>query len=172
VETTPEATQEHATIIALLIGGALALAGTVLSQFFGLWAGWIDNHRRHKALLRERFEELTQCLSNSLYWTSTIGSLRTVKEMHACPPPPETRRMFALTLIYFPELRAPVSDYVHILVEYQIWAVGCADPNGVEMVGEMMGRNPVCGQKMAEIRQSRERLDDAIEKAAPNYASA
>lgn len=170
--TTPEAAQEHATIVALLIGGALALAGTVLSQAFGLWAGWIDHRRRHKALLRERFEELTSCASVTLVWYHNIGACKSLLDIHASRPPPDMSRMRVLTLIYFHELKSPVDDYISGLVGIYNWAIDSADPAGIEMVGPRMGRHPEREKRTEEIARLKNRLDDAIEAAAQKYASA
>lgn len=86
------------------IGAASALSGVVISQVFSLWISHVERKHQSRMLQREKYEELVGHLHDALAWTGS--ELNKVK----CGEQPESfpvaaRRVYALTLLYFSELK-------------------------------------------------------------------
>jgi hypothetical protein len=93
---------DEANITLIIVGGAMALAGTIVSQTFGLLSGWVDRRHQRAIRQRERLEQLASAVSATLPWFQALSSCRTIEEIRANAPPPEARRINILALLYFP----------------------------------------------------------------------
>jgi hypothetical protein len=121
--------EQSTNIVPLLVGGGLALAGTVVSQVFGLLSGWLDRRHRRRAIHRERFEELADCLFKTKQWRTRLDACRSLQDIQACQPPPEVDRMVCLTIVYFPQFHFDVISYTNGLHDHYRLMIKCFDPN-------------------------------------------
>ena|SRR5436190_6784048 len=90
---------DKANIISIIVGGALALAGTIVSQMLGLLSGWVDRRHQRDIRQRERLEQLASAVSATIPWFQTLASCRTIEELRANLPPLEARRINILALL-------------------------------------------------------------------------
>lgn len=165
----PLATSDSASI---WIGGCLAIAGTALGLLGSLAAGWLERKNQRHKLLRERYEEFAQCIAATLPWFARLGVCRNLEEVRSCQPPPESRRMILLALVYFPEFKGATGDYHNGLIEHYGFAVdSCGDPlAGLGTVGAIMAKRTADGLlKPADYTKRRQILDNLIEKHADKY---
>jgi hypothetical protein len=156
---------------ALLIGGGLALAGTVVSQVFGLFSGWLDRRHKRRVIHRERLEELTDCVAKTLLWFPKLSAGRTISDIQEAQPPTEARRMVCLAILYFPQLKNAVADYSNGLAKFYHWTTDCFNPMAPASAGAQAAMSPDCEQRNKEITMLRQKLDNEIEKEARRYMS-
>lgn len=157
---------------ALLIGGGLALAGTVVSQIFGLLSGWLDRRNKRRIVHRERFEELADCVAKTLLWFPKIGACRSISDIQAYGPPLESRRMICLAILYFPELKDAVTSYSNGLILYYHHVCDSFHPQIPASAGAQEAMSPDTAERNREVVVLRQSLDNALEKVAARYTLA
>ncbi|MFZ1218501.1 MAG: hypothetical protein WAO00_04370 [Chthoniobacterales bacterium] len=161
-------------ITAIILGGALALAGTIVSQAMGLLSGWVD--RRHKRDLRqrERLERMVDLITATIPWFQKLGVSHSLEELRDAQPPPEARQVAMLASLYFPALVEPARNYVNALIRYYHFATDCFQPGHPASVGAQMAliytKDPEANARNTEPLVVRQALDDAIAKEAKKYA--
>ena len=64
---------DNGNLTAVLLGGALALAGTVISQVFGLLSGWVERRHERDVRRREKLEQMTEAVSATLPWFQSLS---------------------------------------------------------------------------------------------------
>ena len=156
------------------IGGAIAIAGTVVAQWFGLFSSKVERQHKHAALQRERLERISDCVGECVEWAQQSMTAKTVSELRDMHLPPGARRMVMLARIHFAGSALPqvTADYMNSLVRYHVLALTSfrrdAPPGAT--IGQMMYLEP---QKMEQIDAEqlslRNMIDDAIAKEASKY---
>lgn len=164
--------KEHTDIIALLVGGGLAIAGTVVSQVFGLLVGFLERRNKRRIVQRERFEELADCVAKTLEWFPKLSQCRSIAEFTNCQPPTDARRMVCLSILYFPELKIAVAEYSNGLARFYQWNVDWFNPKVPATIGAQSSMAPDAKEENHRIIVLRQKLDNAIEQAASKYAVA
>lgn len=87
-----------------IIGAVSALSGVVISQVFSLWISHVERKHQSRMLQREKYEELVGHLHDALAWTgSELNKVKQGEQPEAFPV--AARRVYALTLLYFSELK-------------------------------------------------------------------
>jgi hypothetical protein len=160
---------------AIWIGGFLAILGTSIALAGPILNDLVGKRFRRQKLLRNRYEELTECVAVTLAWFPKLAECRSLDEVNKSYPPPESRRLCVLSMIYFPELKKSATDYHNALIAYYHAAVDCCDQPliGVASVGALMAkRREERGETQDQIVVLRQRLDDIIEKYAVKYTKA
>jgi hypothetical protein len=156
-------------VFPLLVGGGLALVGTVASQLSTLLAGRFQRRDDWRKVHREKFEELADCVAKTLLWIQKLSACRTMVEVQQTAPH-EARRMVCLAMIYFPELKEEAAAYSNGLIRFYNHGCDCFQPNSPASLGALMSLNPETKKFDREIHLLRQALDDAIEAVAPTYA--
>jgi len=164
---------DKVSLTAVLLGGALALAGTVTSQVFGLLSGFIDRRHQRDLRQRERLEKIVDLVSASLAWFQRLPNCRTIEDLRTAQPPPEARQAVMLAHLYFPSLVAPAANYLNGLIRYYHFATACFQNEHPGTLGAKMvivaSSNPVAKQSEQEPLMLRQALDDAIAEEAKRY---
>lgn len=153
------------------IGGAIALAGTIVAQWFGLFSSKVERQHKHAVLQRERLERISDCVAECVEWSQrlmTATSLSGVRDMHL---PTASRRMVMLPKIYFPDLVQPAINYANELVRHQVFALTSfrADAPPGTSIGAQMHLNPKAQEYESRQLSLRNTLDEAIAKEASKY---
>lgn len=167
---------DKGNFIAVLVGGALALAGVIVSQISGLWSGWIDRRYQRDVRRRERLENMADAISGTISWSQNLAKCRTMDEIRSHQAPPEAQRIVTLALLYLPRLREPAEGYLNSLVGLYEFAVECYRRDEPGTIGEVMGmvveRQPELEKVLRQPMVFRQQLDDAIAAEAEKYAHA
>jgi hypothetical protein len=166
----------EANIVSIIVGGAIALAGTIVSQTLGLLSGWVDRRHQRDIRQRERLEQLASAVSATILWFQTLSSCRTIEEIRANPPPLEARRISILALLYFPRLLEPAAAYTNGLIRYYHFCIDCFSPHAPATLGAQVARfvsnHPEAKQREDEPLFLRNHLDEAIAQEAKRYSHA
>ena len=164
---------DQTTLTAALVGGALALSGTIISQIFGLLSGRFQRRHERDLRQRQRLEQLTDAVGASLPWIQTLHKCQTLEELVLVMPPPEARRAAMLAKLYFPSLVTPATEFANSLVRYHRLAIDCfrfGHPGSVGAQMESVSRDdPKLRAIYNEGLNLRIRLDEAIAKEAKKY---
>ena len=154
------------------IGAALALSGTILSQFFGLFSGKFERKHRDAALARERLEKISDCIGEGILWSQVLLTLKSFDGVRDSPIPNGVRRAVMLSRIHFRDLEEPGINYMNCLIAYQRSALGAfrSDAPGGATIGAQMFLNSPEAKDLAEkLLSLRNAFDDAIAKEAKKY---
>jgi hypothetical protein len=164
----------ESNLIAALIGGGLALSGTVVAQVFTLLSGRIQRRHDRDVRQRERLERLAEAVGAALPWYAALGRCRSLEEINATPTPPEARRAAMLATLYFPSLTEPTAQFANALVRYHRHAIDCFSLGHPVSVGAAMA---MVAQKDSEAKKLQEEsfdlrlaLDKAIGEEASRYS--
>lgn len=167
---------DKANFISVLIGGALALAGVIVSQIFGLFSGWLERRYQRDVRRRERLEAMADAISATITWSQDLLGCRTMEQIGAHQVPPEAQRILTLALLYFPALREPATSYLNSLVDLHQVAIQCYQRDERVTIGALMAmaieRQPELSQIQEKPMVFRQQLDDAIATEAKRYAHA
>lgn len=165
---------DSASLVAVAVGGVLALTGTVVSQVFGLVSGCVDRRHQRAVKQRERLERIADSVSASLKWFAALTRCRSLDDFASTPIPPEARQAAMLAHLYFPSLIGPTKDYVDGLIRYYHFAGDCMQEGIPTSLGAKMAmavdKNPEMAKCEEEPVILRQRLDDAIAAEAKKYS--
>jgi hypothetical protein len=161
-------------LIAALIGGGLALSGTVVAQIFTLLSGRIQRRHDRDVRQRERLERLADAVGAALPWYIALGRCHTLEEINATTPPPEARQAAMLATPYFPRLTEPTAQFANALVRYHHHAIDCFSLGQPVSVGASMAmvaqKDPEAKKLQEESFRLRLALDTAIAEEASHYS--
>ena len=103
----------NTTTTPAIIGALSALAGVVLSQLVAMLQAALERKHQRTALLRAKLEELADNLHQTTHWADTLlkslpvrGHAKSKEGPHAVALSAEARRVYILSLLYFPRLKA------------------------------------------------------------------
>jgi len=170
----PSSMALESNLIATLIGGGLALSGTVVAQVFTLVSGRIQRRHDRDVRQRERLERLADAVGAALPWYTALGGCRTLEEIKSTPPPPEARRAAMLATLYFPSLADLTAQFANALVRYHLHAIDCFSLGHPVSVGASMAmvakNDPEAKKLQEESLHLRLALDRAIGEEATRYS--
>ena len=164
---------ETSSVAPYLIGGGLAIAGTVISQFFGLFSGWVE--RRHQTALRkkQRLENMTDLVSTSLGWFRLLLMCRDIEQYKAAQPPVQVRQIVMLARLSFPSIVEPAKQFARGCIDYYGFVGACFHPATPASFGALMflaiQNNPALKGRDEQILILRNNLDDAIAEEGKKY---
>jgi hypothetical protein len=160
-------------ITGMLIGGGLALSGTIVNQYFGLFSGAVE--RRHQTKLRnkQRLEKMVDLTTESLAWFSNLLACRTVGDYHKAQPPPQIRQLVMLARLSFPSIVGPAKSFAGGCFDYYSFVGECFNPKIDANMGAQVilaiKLNPELRGREVKVEHLRNVLDDAIAAEAKNY---
>jgi hypothetical protein len=161
------------SLMPIVLGGAIALSGTVVSQLMGLLSSHIQRRHERDVTQRERLERMADAIGESLLWFHRIPKCKSIEEIQDQPPPPAARRAAILADLYFPDLSEPAADYANALLAYHHLVIDCFQPGRPASAGAQVvlaARSNLEIQKICEdALQLRVVLDKAISKEAKKY---
>ena len=161
-------------LVAILLGGCLALAGTIVAQCFGLFSSKVERQHKYAVSQRERLERISDCVAECVEWSQQVMLAKSVVEIRDTHLPPGSRRMVMLAKIHFPDsgLIQATTAYTNSLVLYHVLAIQSfrrdAPPGAT--IGQMLYLEP---EKMKPIDDEqlslRNKIDTAIAKETLRY---
>ena len=159
-------------MIAVISAGS-AIAGAVISQLVSIFRDVLDKKHKRHILLREKYEELANLVTNSQNWfTAQLGamSLRELKSQ----PPLEARKAMVISHIYFPLLQEACQTYVNACASFQLTLIDNYEfAEGKDAGTQAAHRNSVALEKSAaSLHKCRQELDELIILYAEKYTKA
>lgn len=155
-----------------IIAAASALAGVVVSQASAAILAWRERAYQRRILLREKYEEMGHLLSDSFQPIQDLLSATTTDYILKNAQNIPARRMYTLTLLYFPLLKQEASSYLDSFVSFQNELAINFKPNSSDTVGVQGAFSPKVNEANQKLLQSKMALESAIEKHANTYAAA
>ena len=160
-------------IMIAVISASSAIAGAVISQLVSIFRDILDKKHKRHILLREKYEELANLVTNSQEWfTSQLGAA-SLKELKSRPPL-EARRAMVLSHIYFPLLQSACQAYVNASALFQVTLINNHEfVEGVDAGTQAAHKNRAAFEKAADnLQKKRQELDELIIKYACKYTKA
>lgn len=103
--------------------------------------------------MRERFEQCAELVNQSVEWVQALQAAKTQEELYARSQPMPSRRLLALTLVYFPRLQGAAQALLKASA-------------GAQALTHMPSPYQTTAAVLLDARQA---MDDAIAKHAPQY---
>lgn len=164
---------DTSNLTTLLIGAALGIVGSAVTQIIGLSSGWID--RKHQTRLRrkERLEKLVGLLSESLVWYKALLKCKTIEEYAEAQPPSCIRLLVMNATLSFPKIVGPAGEWAKVCLEYYGRVGDAFDPKVPATMGAQfvlaLRHNPALRQFDEKVHIVRNQLDAAIAEEGRNY---
>jgi hypothetical protein len=159
-----------AEALTAIIAGACALLGGALVQVFQLLKTNQDRRHERKRLLREKYEEVTAEIRETVSWAMSLSSIADIETLATSSSAASAQKVIDLCRIYFPELKPSAIQYSNALTQYHKFAIVCVSTHGSLLAGLAAASD---GKKQTEaLRSAREELYAAIEEYATNYTQA
>ena len=159
-------------ILIPLLTGIFALAGVALASFSSWFLSHLQARKERHRLSREKLEELSLHIVESLSWLEGATGARTFAELSSFSLCPSAQKATTLAWLYFPELRKPTSDYSNDIVHMHKFLVSVFEPLRDSSAGADAARNPHFEHNVEELRKSRQLVLDKILEIAPEYTKA
>lgn len=157
-----------------IISAAAALSGVVISQLISLTQDFLNRKNQRRQLLREKYEDLLNHLNESISFSTTIMSSKTIEELTFNSQPISARRIYGLTLLYFPRLTNHSAEYLESSIMFQH-----AISDGFKYIeNTSAGAQALVHNKSATLaaneaqNRARHALDMEIKKCATEYVNA
>jgi len=159
-------------VLLALAGGALVLAGVVVTQFVYFLTAYNDRKERRRQLVREKFEECCESIADSIEQVQDMLRL-THSSLVLSHPPSAPLWAHYLSLIYFPELQEVTRDYSNSVVDLHRFVLqhGGTERDSIP-AGILARENPNYSVVQKAMQEKRSALDAAIEKHAAKYTMA
>lgn len=146
----------------IIFGAGIALFGTFLGLLVHVISLFLDYRNRRNVFLREKCEQIAECVSQTIPWFSKVSDCSSIKQVGECLPPLEARRAAVLAMLYFPRLEKPAIEYLNGLVEHHQWLIGLSGLNQGHPVGVLSAGHPEFEKMHGKIDDLRRRLDESI----------
>lgn len=164
-----------AHLIDTATGGLIALAGTFLAQWFGLFSSKVERRQKHAALQRERLEKISECIGEGVEWYQTVLTLKSFESVRDTHVVKQIRQATMMAQIHFSDsdsgLAELAKEYSNSLNQYKAFALSSfrqdAPPGAT--IGAQMVLNPKMQEYVDKQLALRNKLDDAIAKEARKY---
>jgi len=159
--------------MALIAAGA-AVFGSVASQVFLLIQGFLEKKHKKNILLREKYEDLSNHVTESMLWVSHVQGVQTLEQLNAHNVPTHARKALSLSSLYFPLLRGDCISYLNSLVNFHVVLISSyRHIPGVSAATQAVAHNKdEFLSSLAKVQKSRQILDESIIKYASKYAKA
>lgn len=168
---------DDSTLYATLMGGALALAGSLASQLLTLVSARQQRTHERDMRQRQRLEQMADAITATIPYIQILGQCQCIEDLLKSRVPAEARKITMIAYLYFPELRDAAVDYSNYLNQYYIYALECwrvrPAPSSVGAAMVMLQEtNPKLKQFMDRGMDIRNELDNQISKVAARYSHA
>jgi hypothetical protein len=156
------------------IGGAIAIAGTIVAQWFGLFSSRVERQHKYAVSQRDRLERISDCVAECVEWSQVLMTAKSVAEIRDMSLPPGSRQMVMLAKIHFrdSDLVPAATAYMNSLVRFHVLAIRSFRedaPQGAT-IGQMLYLEPKKMEPIdAEQLLLRNKIDDSIAKETSKY---
>lgn len=155
-----------------IISAAAVLAGVAITQAFSLFQSASERKHQRRVLLRGKYEELAQCLADSVDEHTSFLTASTNEELLRGTRPKNAQRIYILAQLYFPQLRSPAHEFLAALVQFRNELASNYNPQGHGSLGVQGAASQKVHAAQAQLEQAKYQLDTAIEKHAFAYTAA
>jgi hypothetical protein len=114
-----------------LVGGGLVLLGVLTSQLISLYTDRKAREERRNVLLRQKYEELTNHILDSMSELHSYLKCQSIQEAVSSRPTVASSKAAYLALIYFHDLYQPAIQYHNALSEFHRFLSMCYRNNPV-----------------------------------------
>ena|ERR1035438_3257579 len=164
---------ESNPITPYLVGGGLTIAGIMISQFFGLFSGWID--RKHQTALRkkQRLEKMSDLIAETQTWIQALYASRNIEQYREACVPIQVRQVVMLARLSFPSIAQAAREWSEGCLQHYCLLADHFRPDVPATMGAQLViatcKNPKLQSKAEEIVILRSKLDNAIVEEAKKY---
>ncbi len=143
------------------ISASAAISGAVISQAFSIVRDVLDKKHQRKVLLRTKYEEFAELITQSQEWLSSLYRHKSIEE-HSNNPPHHARKALLLAYIYFPALIEQSENFLNSCVLVQHTMIENFQTRDIEPLKE----------PILKFKQNRQELDRSIILNAKKYSQA
>ena len=111
------------TLIGTIVGGIIALAGTIVVQWFGFFSSQIERKQKHGELQRERLKMVSDGVVEGYKWKDSLRLLQSLGTVSSSSPTPCVRPAVMLCRIYFHDLIPYALAFQKSLTDYHLFAI-------------------------------------------------
>lgn len=155
-----------------IIGGLLVPAGVLAGQLITLVNAHRDRKERRQQFLREKYEELTQSILDSIEQVQSMTKLSANEVLFSEATPAGPLKAHYSAIIYFPELRDATLEYNNSIATLHLFLIRSVDPDIPLHVGAQAEGRPGYAGIHKEMRRKRSVVEKLIEKNASRYTKA
>lgn len=161
-------------ITTAIIAATAALSGVLLSQALSLLQTFLDRKHQRQKLLRQKYEEMTFLVQESLQYYNELNTTREYEQILSQPSNPRSQRARVLALLYFPQLEKELTSYILAEVAFYKLIVSNFDYSNPANAGSQARVKDPENLSAAEqnIFQAKNTLLEALTKNARRYARA
>ena len=152
-----------------IIAALAAISGSLVSQIASVVLSFFDKRHLKKVLLRQKYEEMVLLFVESGVWLQALHNAMSFQDLYASNYPLHMRKVYALSLIYFPELVKDCSVYLNDTISYTGTLSKCFDP--LKPIPAIAQATAIPDFKKAQDNFVKSRLNfqQALEKYASKY---
>ncbi|MUK26585.1 hypothetical protein [Aliivibrio fischeri] len=162
------------TVLISIVSASSALAGVLVSQFAVLLKEHLNQKHHKNVLLREKYEQLMDCIQESLIWSVEAGECKNMDEIIKYSVNIPARKALSLSLIYFPEFQDACADFQNNYVaHYEVLIKSYRSDISYGFGTQAAAHNRKAFEKTSgNIALARQNLDDLIVLYSRKYARA
>ncbi|WP_170213754.1 hypothetical protein [Vibrio tasmaniensis] len=162
------------TVLISVVSASSALAGVLVSQFAVLLKEHLNKKHLKNVLLREKYEQLMDCIQESLVWSVEAGECKSMDEITKYGVNIPARKAFSLSLIYFPEFRDACADFQNYYVaHYEVLIKSYRNDVSYGFSTQAAAHNREAFERTGEnIALARQALDELVVLYSHKYAQA
>lgn len=154
-----------------LVAALSAISGVLITQAFSIIRDLLTSKRESRALLREKYELLTEQVSASFLHRVKVSS-HTSDDFFTDYLNQPLERIFSLSLLYFPELVEPSREYNNAYHDYYLMLAENYLPD-THLSAAMQSTSTASGDAVVDkLNKTHKSLYECIQKHAPKYAKA
>ena len=147
-----------------IIASSSAILGALISQITTLAISWLDKRHRKQVLLRQKYEEMMICFSDSLEWIVYLNgstSQESVFSLAQCQP---ARKALSLCLLYFrKDLGIAANDYILAQHSYYKVLIEVYDKKDKNTAGgQATSKNPNYNEALKNLFEKKDRFENLI----------
>ncbi|HHY0435698.1 TPA: hypothetical protein ACVU31_002487 [Vibrio parahaemolyticus] len=162
------------TILVAVVSAVSAIVGVIISQISVLLKEHLNKKHLKRILLREKYEELADCIQSAVVTSNKAADCRSISELMSFGINEPLRKAMSLSLIYFPEFKDAVGHFQNMYISYY----NVLTKNYRRQIDETVGtqaaeHNIEAYTKTAnDFLFARHEIDLLLEQFAPKYARA
>ncbi len=162
------------TILVAVVSAVSAIVGVIISQISVLLKEHLNKKHLKRILLREKYEELADCVQSAMVTSTKASDCRSISELMSFGVNEPLRKATSLSLIYFPEFKDAVGHFQNMYICYYNVLTKSYRRQIDETLGtQAAAQHPEAYMKAAnDFRLARHEIDLLLEQYAQKYTKA
>ncbi|ENM0969196.1 hypothetical protein AB6R08_004477 [Vibrio parahaemolyticus] len=162
------------TILVAVVSAVSAVVGVIISQISVLLKEHLNKKHLKRILLREKYEELADCIQSAMVTSTQVADCRNISELMSFGINEPLRKAMSLSLIYFPEFKGAVGHFQNMYIAYY----NVLTKSYSRQIDETVGTQAAAHNREAYMKTSndfvlaRHEIDVLLEQFAPKYTKA